>query len=101
MLELWQVGTTAQTVLKAAMESGAFPSLSAGRLRNIVIEAFAPRFLIEGAQLARILKAVQGRIATADCRHLLLIYTCRPTPSGQTSYGTCTGPGTPPVKLPS
>ena len=80
LLELWQLGNTAQTLLKAAMESGAFPSLSARRLRNIVIEAFAPRFLIEGGQPARLLKAVQGRIATADFRHLLLVYTCRANP---------------------
>jgi hypothetical protein len=80
LLELWQEGTTAQTLLKAAMESGAFPSLSARRLRNIVIEAFAPRFLIEGGQPARILKAVHGRIGAANFRQLLLIYTCRANP---------------------
>lgn len=77
LLELWQSGMTPPDLLKAALESGAFPSMSARRLRNVVTEAFAPRFLIEDGSPARFLKSVQGRIAGADFRHLLLVYTCR------------------------
>jgi len=80
ILELWQPGMTAPALLKVAMDAGAFPSVSARRLRNIVIEAFGPRFLIEGGLPARFLKAVQGRIGAADFRHLLLVYTCRANP---------------------
>jgi hypothetical protein len=80
LLELWQPGMTAIDLLKATMESGAFPSVSARRLKNIVTEAFGPRFLIDGGQPARFLKAVQGRVSTADFRHLLLVYTCRSNP---------------------
>jgi hypothetical protein len=48
LLELWQPGLTVPDLLKAAMQAGAFPSVSARRLRNIVIEAFGPRFPTEG-----------------------------------------------------
>ena len=54
--------------------------MSARRLRNIVIEAFGPRFLVEGGKPARFLKAVQGRVAAADFRQLLFTYTCRANP---------------------
>ncbi|KAA0676974.1 BrxA family protein [Roseomonas genomospecies 6] len=80
LLELWQPGMTPPDLLKAAMDSGAFPSMSARRLRNVVAEAFAPRFLTEDGGPARFLKALQGRIAAADFRHLLLVYTCRANP---------------------
>lgn len=80
LLELWQPGMTAQALLKAARDGGAFPSVTARRLRNIVIEAFGPRFLVEDGQPARFLKAIQGRIDIADFRHLLLVYTCRANP---------------------
>lgn len=71
---------TAPDLLKAAMESGAFPSVSARRLKNIVVEAFGTRFLVDNGQPAAFLKSVQGRIGPGDFRHLLLIYTCRANP---------------------
>lgn len=80
LLELWQSGMTPPDLLKAAMDSGAFPSMSARRLRNVVAEAFAPRFLIDDGGPAQFLKSVQGRIAAADFRNLLLVYTCRANP---------------------
>jgi hypothetical protein len=80
LLELWQPGMTAPGLLKMARESGAFPSVSSRRLRNIVVEAFAPRFLIEEARPARFLKAVQGRIGAADFRNMLLVHACRANP---------------------
>jgi hypothetical protein len=69
-----------QHLLRLALESGAFPTISARRLRNIVIEAFAPRFLVDDAQPARILKILLGRIPQLDLRQLLFLYTCRANP---------------------
>lgn len=80
LLELWRPGMTPADLLRAAMDAGTFPSMSARRLRNVVAEAFAPRFLIDDGGPARFLKAVQGRIAGTDFRHLLLVYTCRANP---------------------
>jgi len=80
LLDLWHPGMDAPSLLKVALESGTFPALSARRLRNMVVEAFAPRFLVEGGQPARLLKMVQGRLSTNDFRHLLFVYTCRANP---------------------
>lgn len=62
------------------MDVGAFPIISARRIKNIVIEAFAPRYLIDNGAPAQLLKTIQGRLNAADFRHLLFIYTCRANP---------------------
>jgi hypothetical protein len=80
LLELWQPGMSAPDLLRLALGSGAFPTISARRLRNIVIEAFAPRYLASDAQPARVLKILIGRIPQQDLRQLLLLYTCRANP---------------------
>jgi hypothetical protein len=54
--------------------------MSARRLRNVVIEAFATRYLREDGQPARILKAMSGRIPVAELRQLLFLYACRANP---------------------
>jgi hypothetical protein len=77
LLELWQPGMTAPGLLKSARDSGAFSSVSTRRLRNIVVEAFAPRFLINDAQPAQFLKAVQGRIGPPTSAICFSVYTCR------------------------
>lgn len=71
---------SAQGLLRLALASGAFATISARRLRNIVIEAFAPRYLADGARPARLLKALQGRIPQLDLRQMLFLYTCRANP---------------------
>jgi len=55
LLDLWEPGMSGQRLLRIALESGAFATISARRLRNIVIEAFAPRYLVDDAQPARVL----------------------------------------------
>ena len=77
LLEIWQVGMDRQDLLKAALESGQFPSLTARRVKNIVTEAFAPRYLVDEALPARLLKVVVGNIPTSDIKQLLYLYTCR------------------------
>ena len=80
LLELWKPGMSGQRLLQLALESGAFPTISARRLRNIVIEAFAPRYLVDAAQPARVLKILLGRISQMDLRQLFFVYTCRANP---------------------
>ena len=70
LLELWQPGMVGQDLLKAALASGAFSTMSARRLRNIIIEAFCPRYLVNGSEPAGLLKSLVGipserRIAVA------------------------------------
>jgi hypothetical protein len=67
-------------LLRIALESGAFATISARRLRNIVIEAFAPRYLVDEARPARLLKVLLGRIPQLDLRQIFFLYTSRATP---------------------
>ena len=69
-----------QCLLRIALESGAFATISARRLRNIVIEAFAPRYLVEDARPARVVKILVGRISQLDLRQMLFLYTSRANP---------------------
>ncbi len=80
LLELWEAGMSGQRLLRLALEAGAFPMISARRLRNIVIEAFAPRYLVDDAQPARVLKILLGRVPQLDLRQMLFLYTCRANP---------------------
>ena len=80
LLDLWEAGMSGQRLLRIALESGAFATISARRLRNIIIEAFAPRYLVDGAQPARLLKILQGRIPQLDLRQILFLYTSRANP---------------------
>lgn len=81
LLELWKPGMTGQDLLRHALGSGHFPTMSARRLRNIIIEAFAPRYLVQnGMQPAVILKILAGRIAQSDLRQTMFLYTCRANP---------------------
>lgn len=80
LLELWTPGTTAIRLYERALESGRFPTVAARRLRNIVLECFAPRYLTDGGVAASHLKRLVGRIATNDLTQLLLVFTSRANP---------------------
>lgn len=45
LLELWAPGMDVARLLQAALQSGSFPNVAARRLRNIIAECFAPRYL--------------------------------------------------------
>lgn len=77
LLDLWSAGMSRSDLLTAALASGEFPNVTARRLRNVVTEAFAPRYLIEEALPARVLQVLNGKIPTADLKQLFFIYTCR------------------------
>lgn len=77
LLELWQPGMNGNELKHVALASGRFSAMTARRLRNIVIESFAPRYLVDGAQPARVLKLLVGAIEAVDLRQLMLLYTCR------------------------
>jgi hypothetical protein len=80
LLDLWEPGMSGQRLLRMALESGAFATISARRLRNIIIEAFVPRYLVDDAQPARVLKILLGRIPQPDLRQMLFLYTSRANP---------------------
>lgn len=80
LLELWSPGMSAAQLHQVALESGRFPTVTARRLRNIVVECFAPRYLVSGGALARHLKQLSALLSTADLTQLLLVLTCRANP---------------------
>lgn len=80
LLALWEPGMEGQDLLRTALKSGCFPSITARRLRNMIIEAFCPRYLINGAAPARLLKAVSDGLPKDDFRSLCFVFTCRANP---------------------
>ena len=80
LLDLWSAGMSANQFHQVALESGRFPTVTARRLRNIVVECFAPRYLAAGGMAANHLKRLAPTISTADLTQLFFIYTCRANP---------------------
>lgn len=77
LLDIWSEGMTAQTLYERALKSGQFPKMSARRLRNVVVECFAPRYLADGAKAAALLKALLAHLTTNEFHQLQFLYTCR------------------------
>ena len=80
LLELWSPGMSANQLHQVALESGRFPTVTARRLRNIVVECFAPRYLSVNANAAKNLRLLAPAISSADLTQLMLIFTSRANP---------------------
>lgn len=76
LLQVYQPGISASHLYEAALASGRFPLVTARRLRNIVAECFAPRYMRDPYVAAR-LKSLVDRFTTAELNQLLFIYTAR------------------------
>jgi hypothetical protein len=76
LLQVYQPGMSASQLYEAALASGRFPLVTARRLRNIVAECFAPRYM-RGPHVAARLKSLVDRLTTAELNQLLFIYTAR------------------------
>jgi len=77
LLELWHPGMDGRALFNTALASGRFPNVSARRLRNIVAECFAPRYLISHAAPARLLQALSKSTPTRDLQQFMFLFTCR------------------------
>lgn len=80
LLDLWTPGTSANQLHQVALKSGRFPNVTARRLRNVVVECFAPRYLVAGGTPAMHLKRLASAFSTADLSQLLLVFTSRANP---------------------
>ena len=80
LLDLWLPGMSSAQLHQVALESGRFPTVTARRLRNIVVEWFAPRYLVSGGTPAAHLKRLSPVVSTADLTQLMLVFTCRANP---------------------
>jgi len=80
LLDLWSPGMSANQLHQVALGSGRFPTVTARRLRNIVVECFAPRYLVAGGASAAHLKRLSATISTADLTQLMFVHTSRANP---------------------
>jgi len=80
LLELWSPGMSANQLQQIALDSGRFPTVTARRLRNIVVECFAPRYLVSEGAPAKHLMHLSTIISTADLTQLMLVFTSRANP---------------------
>jgi hypothetical protein len=77
LINLWTPGMSATELNRTALESGVFPNITSRRLRNIVVESFKPRFLVNDGAPAKLLKNLDGKLNSREYSQLLFIYTCR------------------------
>lgn len=77
LLQMYESGMSVPDLSKAALDAGVFPTMSARRLRNVVAECFAPRYLVHEGEPARLLKQAQSVFPSSDFKQLLFVYTCR------------------------
>lgn len=80
LLDLWSPGISANQLHQVALDSGRFPNVTARRLRNIVVECFAPRYLVADGAPAAHLKLLSAALSTAELTQLMLVFTCRANP---------------------
>ena len=80
LLELWSPGMSVSRLHQVALDSGRFPTVTARRLRNIIAECFAPRYLILNGTPAQHLKQVLGAVTGSELAQLMLLFTSRANP---------------------
>lgn len=76
LIHVYQSGMSVSMLYEAALGSGRFPLVTARRLRNIVAECFAPRYMRNQSVVIHI-KSLVDRFTTAELNQLLFIYTAR------------------------
>ena len=77
LLGIWKDGMSPSELYQDALQSGQFPNISARRLRNVVMECFAPRYLIQEGKPAQYLKRLSEVFSTPELTQLFFLYTSR------------------------
>jgi len=77
LLSLWHPGMSTNDLKRTALASGQFPKMTARRLRNLVVEGFAPCYLVDDGAPALSLKRVQDFFTRREFEQLLFIYSAR------------------------
>ena len=73
LLSIYSPGMSVAELHTKALESGLFPNVSARRLRNMIAECFAPRYL--KPDVARHLAPLSKRLPPTSFNQLLLVFT--------------------------
>ena len=77
LLDLWQPGMKIPELFQIALDSGQFPNISARRLRNIVAECFAPRYLVVKDYPAILLKGLIKNVTSTELSQIMFLFTVR------------------------
>jgi hypothetical protein len=80
ILDLWQPGMKVPALYQTALDSGNFSNVSARRLRNIVAECFAPRYLVINDYPAALMKSIQKDLSSKELMQLFFLFTARANP---------------------
>lgn len=80
LLDLWQPGMTPTDLKETALASGLFPQVAARRLRNVVIECFKPRYMVDDCRPAGYLTVLKPALSSSELTQLFFLYTCRANP---------------------
>lgn len=80
LLEIWSKGITNKDLQQAALDSGRFPSITARRLRNIIAECFAPRYIVNNGQPATSIKQLIPSFSSQEINQLFFLFTSRANP---------------------
>jgi len=80
LLDLWTPGMTTPQLQAASLASGRFTAVTARRLRNVVVECFAPRYLVPHGPPAAHLKRMSPVISSADLAQAMMLFTARANP---------------------
>ena len=77
LLQLWEPGMNSRTLLDLALDKGDFPTMTARRLRNVISEGFAPRYLVNDARPAVVLKSMPHSLSEGARKQLYFLFTSR------------------------
>ena len=77
LLGLWQPGMKSPALYLTALDSGYFPNVTARRLRNIVAEFFAPRYIVKNDCPAALMKDLKNDISSTELTQLFFLFTSR------------------------
>jgi hypothetical protein len=77
LLDLWEDRMDANSLKNLALESGQFQNMTARRVKNLVVEGFAHRYLKRDSSPAIYLKPLKNILTIREFNQLLYLYTCR------------------------
>lgn len=80
LLGAWQPGVAAADLYKAVLDARTFPRLSARRLKNLVLDCFARRFLVKDGTPAVWLKTLAPALSPREFDQVAFVHACRASP---------------------
>ena len=102
LLQVWEPGDTPVRLTEKAVQAGLFSRATARRTRNLVVEMFAPRFLVDGDKPARRLRTLaQSGVSKEALSQFFFLKQLERMPFLRILSWSCTGRNTAPAFSPS